>query len=129
MARKWSLASMATMMLAPTAGVIVMAVLLATCAPPGSTVPISWSHWDSGKARSAASMPSSGSNAPARSRQLATKSPASASAEDVNLARQKLEKLPASALVGDLNLPRQKLEKSPASALAEDLNLPRQKLE
>ena len=101
-----------------------MAALLATCTPPGSTVPTSLSHRDSDTARSAASVPASGSNAP-RSRRLAAKS----LAEDVNLPRQKLDKSPASALAEDTNLPLPKFEKLRASASAEDLNLSREKIE
>src|SRR5262245_34386591 len=109
MVRGWSLASIAIMM-AATAGVIVMTALLTTCAPPSSTVPILLSHRDSETARSAASMSLSGLKARARSRQLAAKSPASVVAEDVNLPRQNHEKSPTSASAEDLNLPRQKLE-------------------
>jgi nitrite reductase (NO-forming) len=106
-----------------SAGVIVMAALLATCAPSGTTIPISTAHY-SGTARSATSVYQSGSNAPARS---TAKSPASALGEDVNPSHQKLDRLLASALPEDVNPPRPKPEK--ASALAEDLNLPRQKIE
>jgi nitrite reductase (NO-forming) len=106
-----------------SAGVIVMAALLATCAPSGTTIPISTAHY-SGTARSATSVYQSGSNAPARS---TAKSPASALGEDVNPSHQKLDRSLASALPEDVNPPRPKPEK--ASALAEDLNLPRQKIE
>jgi nitrite reductase (NO-forming) len=86
------------------AGVIVMAALLAACAPSGSTVPTSMSHHS--MARSSASAHESASNASAGSR-LAAKSEASALAEDV-LPQPALEKV--SAVAGDLNLPRQKID-------------------
>jgi nitrite reductase (NO-forming) len=86
------------------AGVIVMAALLAACAPSGSTVPTSMSHHS--MARSTASAHESGSNASARSR-LAAKSTASALAED-DLPHPVLEKV--SAVAEDLNLPRQKID-------------------
>src|SRR5215831_8175130 len=108
MVRRWSLAS--------SAGGIMMAALLATCAPPGSTVPIALSHPNSGTTGSThSSMHPSGSNASARSGQLAAKLPASALADDVNPPRQQLE--------------RQQIEKSLAAAFGDDVNLPRQRLE
>ena len=117
-----------------------MAALLATCAPPGSTVPIALSHPNSGTTGSThSSMHPSGSNASARSGQLAAKLPASALVDDVNPSRQQFDrqqfaKLPASALADDVNPPRQQLErqqieKSLAAAFGDDVNLPRQRLE
>ena len=113
-----------------------MAALLAACAPPGSTVPIALPHSNSA---TTGSMHPSGSNASARSGQLAAKLPASALADDVDpprrqSERQQFAKLPASALADDANPPRQQFErqqfeKSMAAAFGDDVNLPRQKID
>src|SRR5215472_5503631 len=128
MVRRWSLAT--------SAGGIMMAALLAACAPPGSTVPIALPHSNSA---TTGSMHPSGSNASARSGQLAAKLPASALADDANpprqqLERQQIEKSLAAALADDANPPRQQLErqqieKSLAAAFGDDANLPRQKID
>src|SRR5215472_4184834 len=132
MVRRWSLAT--------SAGGIMMAALLAACAPPGSTVPIALPHSNSATTGwTHSSMHPSGSNASARSGQLAAKLPASALADDVDpprrqSERQQFAKLPASALADDANPPRQQFErqqfeKSMAAAFGDDVNLPRQKIE